>query len=103
MNSQVSDIPSQSVEHGLIWRLATGQALHYRDWQGDYVLYNDISGDTHLLNQTAMDVLLTLREVPTAEAVLLELLRDTTEQEFDDEATSLLAQLQTLALIEVMP
>lgn len=102
LNAAVTALSSQS-DHGLIWRLAAGQCLHYREWGGDYVLYNDISGDTHLLDQTAMDVLLTLREAPTSEAVLLELLGETSAPQGDDDAAALLDQLQALALIEVAP
>jgi PqqD family protein of HPr-rel-A system len=106
LNSSVSAIRRPSPDPARIWRLATGQALHHREWQGDYVLYNDISGDTHLLDQTAMEVLLTLRDAPTAQAVLLDLLDQlgvAPAPDDDDEAASLLNQLQALALIEVIP
>ena len=43
------------------WRLAPGQALLHRGWNGAFVLYNDLSGDTHLLSDDAMDLLLALR------------------------------------------
>jgi PqqD family protein of HPr-rel-A system len=44
------------------WRLVPGQALLYRGWDGAFVLYNDLSGDTHLLSDDAMALLLALRD-----------------------------------------
>lgn len=44
------------------WRLVPGQALLHRGWDGAFVLYNDLSGDTHLLSDDAMALLLALRD-----------------------------------------
>lgn len=44
------------------WRLAPGQALLHRGWDGAFVLYNDLSGDTHLIADEAMALLLALRD-----------------------------------------
>lgn len=71
------------------WRVTPGQALRWREWQGEYVLYNDLSGDTHLLGADAIDLLLALRKAPAAESALI-----------DADDASLLAQLQALSLIE---
>ena len=78
-----------------VWRVTRGQALRRRAWQGEYVLYNDISGDTHLLGAGAIDLLLALQQGPLAESAL-GAARDAGE----DGMPSLLAQLQALALIE---
>lgn len=72
-----------------MWRLTPGQALRRREWQGEYVLYNDISGDTHLLGADAIDLLLALQQASAPDSALVE----------GDDA-SLLAQLQALSLIE---
>jgi len=45
-----------------LWRLVPGQALLHRGWDGAFVLYNDLSGDTHLLANETMDLLLALRD-----------------------------------------
>lgn len=44
------------------WRLVPGQALLHRGWDNAFVLYNDLSGDTHLLSPEAMALLLALRD-----------------------------------------
>jgi PqqD family protein of HPr-rel-A system len=44
------------------WRIVPGQALLHRGWDGACVLYNDLSGDTHLLSDDAMRLLLALRD-----------------------------------------
>lgn len=75
-----------------MWRVTPGQALRRREWQGEYVLYNDISGDTHLLGADAVDLLLALRQTPAAGGSL--------GAARDSDAPSLLEQLQALALIE---
>ncbi len=73
----------------LPWRLVPGQALLHRGWDDAWVLYNDLSGDTHLLSGDAMDLLLALRDgdVDPAELAAPEL-------------ADLLASLRQLELIE---
>lgn len=46
----------------LPWRLVAGQSLLHRGWDGAWVLYNDLSGDTHLLSDDALALLLALRD-----------------------------------------
>ena len=53
-----------------IWRLASGQRLQYRCWDGECVLYNDLSGDTHLLDEFALALLEQLQRAPQAAAQL---------------------------------
>jgi hypothetical protein len=43
------------------WRLVPGQLLRARQWGGEFVVYNDLSGDTHLIDLAAMDFLLRLQ------------------------------------------
>jgi len=74
---------------GLCWRLVPGQALRHRGWDTDCVLYNDLSGDTHLLSGEAMALLLALRD------------GDVTADELAaPELADLLASLRGLDLIE---
>ena len=47
-----------------IWRLAPGQRLLHRCWDGECVLYNDLSGDTHLLDEFALALLQQLQAQP---------------------------------------
>lgn len=78
------------------WRLAPGQTLPHRGWGGDYVVYNSLSGDTHLLTAEAMALLLALRD---AEADAAALARRLALPAADD-AADLLADLQELDLVE---
>lgn len=43
------------------WRLIPGQLAAYRQWDDEFVVYNNLSGDTHLLGIDAMQVLLDLQ------------------------------------------
>ena len=53
-----------------MWKLIEGQSLSHRGWDDEYVVYNDISGDTHLLGPDAMQLLLRLQAAPADEDVL---------------------------------
>lgn len=55
---------------GLLWRLMPGQLLVHRGWQDEYVLFNNLSGDTHLLGEDAIALLLDLRDEPIGSAEL---------------------------------
>lgn len=77
--------------HGA-WRLIEGQSLRYRCWDGEAVLFNDLSGATHLLGPAAIRVLEALRSSPLSATALAARLLD----EFDIDGTSLDAELDTL-------
>lgn len=98
------DFRQHALEPELTWCIAPGQTLRYREWQGEYVLYNDLSGDTHLFSESAIHLLYTLKNAPAGEAALAAGLRaefDDEGDEIDDAAVAgLLAQLAALALIE---
>ena len=53
-----------------MWRVVPGQSLVFREWDGEAVLYNDLSGNTHLLDGAAIDVLQALRLHPSDAATL---------------------------------
>lgn len=90
-----------------VWRLLPGQRLHSRTWEDESVVFNDLSGDTHLLGASALHLLHTLR----AGAADLPALTATLQAEFDidpddDPATlvaELLDELRALALIDTAP
>lgn len=88
---------------GETWQLRLGQTLQYREWDEEYVLYNDLSGDTHLLGEAAIEVLLALNHGPASRLALAAMLD--TRFEFDDtdadtQAAALLEQLRHLNLVE---
>lgn len=81
-----------------MWRLTPGQTLLRHAWDGEVVLYNDLSGDTHLLTDTACTLLCRLQAGPEDEAALARscaIDADTVE--------SLLADLALLWLVEYLP
>ncbi|WP_432377753.1 HPr-rel-A system PqqD family peptide chaperone [Duganella sp. P38] len=80
-----------------MWRVSGGQQLRHRVWAPECVLYNDLSGDTHVLGADALALLLQLRACPASEADLARLLGYG-----DDDAAlaALLAQLENLSLVE---
>lgn len=91
---------------GPAWRLMRGQSLAYRCWDDETVLYNDLSGATHLLGPAALCVLEVLRPGPATAAALASRLR--AEFEIDDEAIrdeleALLGELSRLSLVEPCP
>jgi PqqD family protein of HPr-rel-A system len=89
------------------WRLAPGQRLRRRQWQDEYVLYNDLSGDTHMLPDSTVELLLALQRAPASAESLAGRLRAV----FEDDAAAidaaaieaLLAELAPLALVEPLP
>jgi len=82
----------------------TDQALLFRCWDDEYVVYNRLSGDTHLLGSTAAHILLELQQAPSNTTALIESLAPLLHAEMDDELViqieHILADLDTLALIE---
>ena len=87
--------------HPARWRLTPGQTLRSRSWTDEVLVYNDLSGDTHLLTKEALLILSHLAAQPCDAAQLARLLGESAEAEWDtadlDEA---LAQLESLFLIE---
>lgn len=53
-----------------MWKLIDGQMLDHRSWDEEFVVYNDVTGDTHLLGVDAMHLLLCLRGGPADEDAL---------------------------------
>lgn len=89
-----------------MWRVIPGQALVYRCWDDEAVLYNDLSGATHLLGAAAICLLEALRAGPASRTALA--VRLLAEFELDDadlgeELDSLLGELAQLSLIEPCP
>lgn len=47
-----------------MWQVYPGQTLRHHRWGNESVLYNDLTGDTHLLDADTMAVLQALHEAP---------------------------------------
>jgi PqqD family protein of HPr-rel-A system len=81
-----------------VWRLAPGQALRRHGWDGEHLVYNDISGNTHLLTEAALALLLALQQQARPQSALAADLRYAAGA-----VESLLADLEALSLIECTP
>jgi len=89
-----------------IWKLAGARDLQWRWWDDQLVVYQPASGDTHLLNLVAGEVLVSLREAPArvaelADRMALRLALPPGERaKLLDEIETLLSQLDELGLVE---
>ena len=54
-----------------MWRVIPGQDLRHRTWDDEHVVYNNLTGDTHLLSADAMQLLLALQAGPLDQAGLV--------------------------------
>lgn len=86
------------------WTIVAGQALRLRRWDHEYVLYNDLSGDTHLLGADSGALLEALQAAPADTATLAVLLGAAAGLGVDDallaEVETLLTQLEALSVVE---
>ncbi|MEH6433581.1 HPr-rel-A system PqqD family peptide chaperone [Massilia sp. DD77] len=87
------------------WRVVPGQKLAWREWDDEAVVFNDLSGATHMLSLVAVEVLDLLRAAPRGAADLAALLTDPASPDPDadhvrEEVDALLRSLAHLYLIE---
>ena len=85
-----------------MWRLTPGQALACREWDGEAVLYNDLSGNTHLLDGAALDLLHALRDQPADAATLAARLADHFDAGDDDLVALIDDMLSALAGLDLI-
>jgi PqqD family protein of HPr-rel-A system len=90
------------------WSLVRPDDLLYRDWDDLGAVYDAASGNTHLLNTFAIELLDLLVGGPRSQAALLtevqELLPDTLSAEEANAALSIQLQtLQQLDLVQTLP
>ena len=89
---------------GSTWRITPGQALRFRQFDDEFVLYNDLSGDTHLLGDSGMHMLSVLQHGPAARTALLASLAAALacapDAALEVETDALLASLAGFFLIE---
>lgn len=86
------------------WQAISSQAMHLRSWDDEYIVYNSLSGDTHLLGVAAGHILMQLQRAPSDEATLIESLCQAWQAEPNPELSlqiqDILADLQKFMLIE---
>lgn len=93
-----------AVPDGLVWRVIPGQQLRHRSWDGeDFVLYNNLSGDTHLLDAAAIEVLIALQRGAADAAGLAATLQLDRGADSAAMLAGLLAELRTLSLVDATP
>ena len=73
-------------------------------WNGEFLVFNERSGDTHLLGALAGQVLLTLRQAPLAARSPAQLFppvaKADAQRDLEFQIEDILADLESLALIE---
>jgi PqqD family protein of HPr-rel-A system len=86
------------------WTVERPGRLHWRVWDGEYVVFDSHSGDTHLLNQVAAVALQLLGETPASADELARRVAQRLGRELEPESVGrfreLLSQLDDLGLVE---
>ncbi len=86
------------------WTAVSGFDLHWCSWGDESIVYNDGSGDTHLLSPVDAEALKSLQQAPANIPELAERIASALNIEADDEfffyLETLLTQLEKLGLIE---
>jgi PqqD family protein of HPr-rel-A system len=87
-----------------VWQAMPGQLLRWRVWDDEGVVYNDLSGDTHLLGAPSLHLLATVAAGRANDAALAAALAAEFDldpgQDVGAERDALLAELVRLHLIE---
>jgi PqqD family protein of HPr-rel-A system len=88
---------------GAVWQVRE-RFLRWRCWEDEYVIFHAGSGDTHLLDRTAGQALVCLRESPARAAELTRRVAEALGLEPDpglqEAMSTLLMRLDRLGLIE---
>lgn len=87
-----------------LWQIASGQKLAAWGWDDEFVLYNNLSGDTHLLDADSMALLASLQRAPASLDALVAQLSVGVEPDdlaaLPETMATLLAQLKKLYLVQ---
>jgi PqqD family protein of HPr-rel-A system len=86
------------------WRALEDNALRFQSWNDEVVVYNTLSGDTHILDKPAVQILQALQRTPSDVLSLAQLLAATWQCETSDdllrEIEMVLSDMHTLSLVE---
>ncbi|MFQ5774661.1 MAG: HPr-rel-A system PqqD family peptide chaperone [Kiloniellaceae bacterium] len=87
-----------------LWKARSDGGLSYRCWDGEYVVFNPASGNTHLLDIASGEVLMVLLSEPAGNDRIAERLADFLEVGNDESLKTavreILDELEELGLIE---
>lgn len=87
-----------------VWRAVVDSRLHWRAWDDGIVVYNDMTGDTHLLDPQTARLLRHLEHAPMAFDALCRALQEegdeTPAEDLRPWCEATLTQLSRLSLIE---
>jgi len=87
--------------HARVWRLAPGVSLSWHDWPPHVVVFDAGSGNTHLLEEPAAQVLRAIAARPRSDAELLGTVgADATDPAAQAWLTDLLQRFLALTLVD---
>ena len=91
-------------DHDVTWQLAGDRSVPLRCWDGDYVVYNPLSGNTHVLDIVTGEILRSIMRRSMRESELREHVATFLEVPNDVEVVEhvgrIVAMLDRLALIK---
>ncbi|HKZ08189.1 MAG TPA: HPr-rel-A system PqqD family peptide chaperone [Methylomirabilota bacterium] len=82
------------------WELSEGSRLHWKHWDDEYVVFDEGSGDTHLLDPLAAEVLKALEEQPADVPALLARLGFVDDREIEAHLRATLERFRDIGLAE---
>jgi PqqD family protein of HPr-rel-A system len=77
------------------WQVADENEFLFRSWGDEFVVYNGVTGDTHLLGLVAAQVMLKLQQTPADAVSLAEWVAPLLQIEPDDELVFAIEQILT--------
>ncbi len=87
-----------------IWRVAGNQKILWRDWEGDYVIFSSLSGQTHILDIASGKVLRRIMERPSTiediRSEIADFLEVKNDAKLANAVDSILKRLEEAGLIE---
>ncbi len=92
--------------HETVWGLAAGARLHWREWEGEVVLFHENSANIHQLSPVAVTALRLLMDEPATNATLVQKTASCLDIDVDaplqDDIDQLLSQLRRLGIIQAV-
>lgn len=105
----LSEFPALALDisGNTVWKVSGAGKLHWRCWDGDYVVFNPLSGDTHLLDIVAGGVLMNILAGPSTTDALTRKAAAFLEVDSGEDLSSyvkdIIVRLDGLGLIEPVP